>query len=256
LLGIKINELHLKKENKMTDVIDVEAVEVKDKPVMNLLQGYTLKKDVYREYAVREFKAAGLVEESGEYCSPEQETICEAILKMADAMATTDRSDGAIDYILKAANRIGLFSPMTPITGDDSEWEVVEGHPEVAAINIRLPRLAKLHNGDTMFSSALGFRDRNGNTYEGMAQTESGDIIASAQRIKGYPFTPIMAALDVEFGVRDEDNNLTIVDTPTEESILIISDMEQLEEIKKHYDIKPLGNINDIEGSHEKPEPV
>jgi len=213
------------------NVIDV-------KPEDPLLE-FRLKEHAYRDYAAAEFKAAGLIDENGDYVSPDQEKICDAILTMADGLDKTDRTKNAIDYAMSVISRIAGFAPLSEVGGEDHEWIDIDGHEAVAKQCSRLPNLCTMHNGDVMFDSAIGFVDPNGNTYIGVAELENGDTVASAQIVKEFPFEPRMVRINVEPVTKEIEGS-----EGGTSSMLKIVDEAQLDEVKEFYDFKTSADLS------------
>jgi len=81
-----------------------------------------------KEHALREFKLAGWMDESGAYSDAAQKSICDNILELLDVFAKQGHSGFSADYALTIFNELVNFRTISPLTGEDSEWnEVSEG---------------------------------------------------------------------------------------------------------------------------------
>jgi len=231
----------------MNDVTDADAVktEIPEHPEQSdPLIGYRLTKHAYRDYVVTEFKAAGLMDADGGYQTDEQKIISEVIIKIADALDGGDRSEQAAGYIMQIMSRISTFAPLSDIMGTDDEWRDIEGSPHIVKQNTRLPNLVTLTDGPVAYANAIAFISNAGESYTGIAQTKAGDIVSSAQIIKGYPFAPLTCQVNVEFMEIGEDGEMMLSESNNDKSILVITDESELGKVAEYYDYKTMGNIN------------
>lgn len=81
-----------------------------------------------KDHAMSEFRAAGWVDESGNYCDPMQKMVCEALLELLDVFAKQGHSGFSASYTRNAFNKLANLEPLAPLTGEEWEWvEVCEG---------------------------------------------------------------------------------------------------------------------------------
>lgn len=76
----------------------------------------------YVKHAMREFKAAGWIDEDGKYCDEMQELICNHVLKLLDVFEGEGHSGSSAPYAINLFSKLAAFEPITPLTGADSEW--------------------------------------------------------------------------------------------------------------------------------------
>lgn len=81
-----------------------------------------------KNHALAEFRAAGWVNEKGDYTDEMQQAICEHVLKLLDVFADEGHSGSSAPYAVGVFEKLAMFKPLVPLTGEDWEWtEVSEG---------------------------------------------------------------------------------------------------------------------------------
>jgi len=76
----------------------------------------------YKEHALEEFRAAGWTDENGKFHDEWQEEICNHILDLLAAFAKGDHSGTTAPYTVRLFEKLALFQPIAPLTGEDWEW--------------------------------------------------------------------------------------------------------------------------------------
>jgi len=218
----------------MSEVEEIETEEnnVKEAPRIapNNLIGYKLQKHARREYAVREFTATELTTEDGEYVSDDQKVVCEATLKILDVLDTLSGYENATEYVLDIAGRLNAFVPLSEVYDGEDQWIDIKGDPNIVQQHIRLHSLHKLKNGDIVFAHAISWVTEDGSEYAGVAITKNGDVISSAQKIRGFPFTPKVTRVPVETSLDD-------IEDGSESDIPVIVDDSLLSGVIKNYNV-------------------
>lgn len=79
----------------------------------------------YIDHAMREFRAAGWVDENGNYCDEMQEAICNHVLKLLEVFAEEGHSGSSAGYAVNMFEKLAKFEPLVPLTGEDWEWNDV-----------------------------------------------------------------------------------------------------------------------------------
>ncbi len=85
------------------------------------------KPNRYREHAEREFAAAGWTAKD-----KMQTAMCEHVLKLLDVFAEEGHSGTSAPYAVDLFSKLALFKPLTPLTGEPDEWNLVgvqDGQP-------------------------------------------------------------------------------------------------------------------------------
>jgi len=75
-----------------------------------------------KEYALKEFRLAGWIDENGKYNDEMQELMCNHILQLLEVFANEGHSGFSAKYALDIFNRIANWKPISPLTGEDDEW--------------------------------------------------------------------------------------------------------------------------------------
>jgi hypothetical protein len=79
----------------------------------------------YKTHAMAEFRAAGWLNESGQYCDEMQEAICEHVLKLLDVFGEEGHSGSSAPYAISLFSKLAKFEPAAPLTGEDWEWNEI-----------------------------------------------------------------------------------------------------------------------------------
>lgn len=82
------------------------------------------------EHALTEFKAAGWLNDSGEYTDEMQGLICTHVLKLMDIFAEEGHSGSTAPYAINMFKKLAMFKPLTPLTGADDEWTDVSAYSD------------------------------------------------------------------------------------------------------------------------------
>lgn len=73
------------------------------------------------DYAKEELKRIGMID-SGELYN---DWATKAILDLIELFASQDHSGFTAPYVVDAFNRLAMFKPLSPLTGEDDEWNDV-----------------------------------------------------------------------------------------------------------------------------------
>jgi len=79
----------------------------------------------YTKHALKEFRAAGWVDENGKFHDEMQEAICNHVLRLLDVFDGEGHSGSTAPYTINLFRRLAMFEPIGPLTGVDSEWNEV-----------------------------------------------------------------------------------------------------------------------------------
>lgn len=74
------------------------------------------------DYAKEELKRIGMID-SGE---PYNDAVAKAILDLIELFASQGHSGFTAPYTVNAFKRLAMYKPLTPLTGEDSEWNEIE----------------------------------------------------------------------------------------------------------------------------------
>lgn len=73
-------------------------------------------------HAELEFKAAGWLDEEGNYCDEMQELMCTGLLEVIKAFSEQGHSGYSASYAIDCLKKLLNFKPLGPLTGRDCEW--------------------------------------------------------------------------------------------------------------------------------------
>lgn len=76
----------------------------------------------YKSHAEREFRAAGWMDENGEFNDEMQEMICKHVLELLEVFADEGHSGSSAPYAINMFSKLAKFEPIAPLTGEDWEW--------------------------------------------------------------------------------------------------------------------------------------
>jgi len=79
-------------------------------------------------HAKLEFKAAGWLDDEGNYIDEMQEAVCRHVLALLDVFSAEGHSGSSAPYTVDLFKKLAMFEPVVPLTGEDWEWhEASEG---------------------------------------------------------------------------------------------------------------------------------
>lgn len=79
------------------------------------------------EYAKKEFQIAGWTDENGNFKDEMQEKMCKSVLGLLELFSDENHSGFSASYAINLFNTLVKFEPLTPLTGEDTEWSDVDG---------------------------------------------------------------------------------------------------------------------------------
>lgn len=118
------------------------------------------------------------------------------IVALADAFGRSGQSGGSGPYtaslLSQLVRELCMQQPVSPLTGEDDEWEEITESKEKIFQNKRCGSIFK-HEGDKCkYIEAIIFEDEEGHSFAGEVEG-----IFSAQGIKSFPFIPKTFYIDV-----------------------------------------------------------
>lgn len=81
-----------------------------------------------QKHAMQEFQIAGWCDENGNFEDEMQGAICHHVLELLSVFGAEGHSGSSAPYTIDLFKRLAMFKPITPLTGEDSEWVDVSGH--------------------------------------------------------------------------------------------------------------------------------
>ena len=82
----------------------------------------------YVKHAMTEFRAAGWVDDNGNYNDEMQQAICEGVLKLLEVFSEEGHSGSSAPYTINLFQQLASFKPIVPLTGEDWEWTDVSSY--------------------------------------------------------------------------------------------------------------------------------
>lgn len=135
-------------------------------------------------YARRELELAGWFKKDGFY----DDMVGHAVVDMIKLFAMEGHSGGSAPLCMNLAKQVGLFQPLTPLTGADDEWvDHGEGLGRARYQNKRCSHVFKGEDGEAYDIQGRIFREPSGATYTG-----SGSRVPVT-----FPYTPTSEIVDV-----------------------------------------------------------
>jgi hypothetical protein len=74
---------------------------------------------------MREFRAAGWLDESGQFTDEMQEMMCEQVMELLDKFSEHGHSGSTAPYAVNLFKQLAMFEPIVPLTGEDWEWKEI-----------------------------------------------------------------------------------------------------------------------------------
>lgn len=158
-----------------------KTTEKKMNELLNKFALYLLRKTTNSnlvEYAKSEFNRAGWCHPDLVFDDKMQEAVCQNVMDMLCVFSSEGHSGFSANYTLDVFNKVVRFNPISPLTGDDSEWNEVGGDTYQNRICGTVFKRGK--DGKAYWLDRYVFRDESGCCF-----TSS----MSAQYIE-FPWTP------------------------------------------------------------------
>lgn len=143
--------------------------------------------------AKAELKLAGLLskdKDGGVYNG----MIGKAVLELTEVFAKQGHSGMSSSLTLDVFDKVARHHPLSPLTGEDSEWEEVENG---FFQNKREFAVFKSEEQGVSYIDAILFREDGENTFSGSILDENGEKISSSQKVS-FPFFPKTFVIDIE----------------------------------------------------------
>ena len=142
----------------------------------------------YRSHAWTEFKAAGWLDENGQFKDKMQEMICEHVMKLLDVFDGEGHSGSTAPYAINMFKRLASFDPIAPLTGEDDEWVKHDYGVEPTYQNKRRGSVFKDANGEAY--------DIDGKVFWEWYKDDDGNVTRSYYSCREsrvpvtFPYTP------------------------------------------------------------------
>lgn len=143
----------------------------------------------YVKHAMTEWRAAGFVDENGNYCDEMQRAICEHVIKLLDVFDEEGHSGTSAPYAIKMFSALASFEPIVPLTGEDWEWAEVNASDELKYQNKRCGHVFKGADGRAYDGKGKVFYDYY--TDEDGKHHKSYYTCSESRVYIEFPYTPI-----------------------------------------------------------------
>lgn len=137
----------------------------------------------YKTHAMREFKAAGWLNEDGTFKDEMQKMMCDHVLELLKVFSNEGHTGTTAPYAVNLFKTLAMFEPLVPLTGEDFEWD---------------------HVGDNLWQNNRCSRvfkdDRRAYDIEGLIfRTPDGGCYTSkgSRTTVTFPYTPKREYMDV-----------------------------------------------------------
>ena len=140
----------------------------------------------YLDHARMEMRAAW-ADENGQY-DDMQKMVVDAIEELLTTFAEQGHSGFSANYTLGVFDKLARFEPLTPLTGEDWEWRLLDYGPDMKWQNKRDSRVFKRADGTAYFIDGRVFREPNGACFT------NGNSVVEIE----FPCTPETEYVDVE----------------------------------------------------------
>ena len=116
----------------------------------------------YKNHALREFRAAGWMDENGVFEDEMQELMCKQVIELLELFDNHGHSGSSAPYAIRLFSELAAFEPIVPLTGEDFEWnEIGENKWQ----NNRCNHVFKGKDGKAYDIDEEIFIDKNGGAY-------------------------------------------------------------------------------------------
>ena len=136
------------------------------------------------KYAMHELDLIGMTEDSGDM----NKAMRDHILHMVKEFSDEGHSGMSASYALKLLTNLLDFKPLTPLTGEDDEWTILDYGGDMRAQNKRCFHVFKGDDGWAYDSEGVVFyewrTDKNGERYKSHFTNKDSRVYIT------FPYTP------------------------------------------------------------------
>ena len=75
-----------------------------------------------KSHAETEFRAAGWIDENGNFKDEMQKAICDHVMLLLAVFAEEGHSGSSSSYAVDMFKKLAMYEPLVPLTGEDWEW--------------------------------------------------------------------------------------------------------------------------------------
>jgi len=153
----------------------------------------------YLSHAMTEFRAAGWTDENGKFNDEMQEAICDHVCNLLQVFNDEGHSGSSAPYAVDLFQKLALFKPITPLTGEDWEWteiDTADGGP-----------VYQNKRAGNVFKDSNGAYDINGKVF--YDEDDNGDrsyYTCRESRVPvTFPYKPVTEYLPTSIRTEDKE---------------------------------------------------
>lgn len=94
-----------------------------------------------------------------------QKAMNDGLIQIVEVFASQGHSGFSGGYAIAALEKLLRFEPLTPLTGEDDEWTILDYDDDLRAQNKRCSRIFRRADGTAYDIEGRVFRDSEGMTY-------------------------------------------------------------------------------------------
>lgn len=148
----------------------------------------------YVTHALREFRAAGWVDETGKFNDEMQEMICNHVLKLLEVFHDEGHSGSSAPYAINLFSKLAKFEPVAPLTGEDWEWNEISDDRTNGVSVFQNKRCGAVFKQSDRFDGKPYYLDGkvfwSWSTYENDLPFKSYFTSAESMTVIEFPYTP------------------------------------------------------------------
>ena len=141
------------------------------------------------KHAWLEFRAANWVDDNDKFKDHYQEAICLHVLNLLKVFSEEGHSGFSAPYAVNLFEKLAMFKPLTPLTGEDWEWNELDYGDDMKYQNKRCGHVFKGSDGRAYDSEGVVFYDYY--TDEDGKQSKSHYTSRDSRVYIEFPYTPI-----------------------------------------------------------------
>lgn len=179
-----------------------------------------------------------------------QKLVTKDIMEIFEIFRSQQHSGFSASYIIELLDRLLRYIPVSPLTGEDDEWNKVEYTDDICYQNKRCPSVFKDSSGKAYNVEGRAFSEDGGRTY--FTNKDSRVYITFPYTVplapeyviidnKTFRDNILAQLLDIlnNKGMYKGNDILKVTDNETLNDIMLEKDMQEyIAEIQKQYDIK------------------
>ena len=179
------------------------------------------------QHAKKELETIGAFSEEGDFYGG---MTGQSVMELIEVFSKQGHSGMSADIVSSVFNKLANYETISPLTGNDDEWNRLDYGEEIEYQNKRNSAVFKNADGSITYTEAIIKRCPDGATFIGPIYRTREDAIGNVNmirvKVKSFPFVPKTFYVDIlEEEIKKDD------------WIMWMKDPKQLDEILKYYDL-------------------